>query len=95
MKADSITLHIHKITGQFGSMLKTKRYSAVGFNWDLGRQTLAPSLIPVMYDFAASHTTLIQVASMSMSSDTFKVGILFKSFHVDQYSAAAGQGMPH
>ena len=57
-------------------------------------QTLAPFLTPVIYDFAASHTTLIQVASMSASSDTLKVGVLFKSFHVDQ-CPAAGWAMPH
>lgn len=96
MKADSITLHIHGITqAKHGNILKTKVDSRVGFTRDFGcSQTLAPFLTLVMYDFAASHTTLIQVASMSASSDTLKVGVLFKSFHVDQCSAA-GWAMPH
>ena len=89
MKADSITLHIHRITqSPHRNILKTKGDSAVGFAWNFGcSHTLASLVIPVMYDFVASHTTLIQVASVSTSSDTFKVGVLFKSFRVDQCAA--------
>lgn len=80
MKADSITLHIQS---PHRNLLKTEILLLVLLGI-LAVQTQASFDIPVMYDFAASHTTLIQILSMSASSETFRVGILFKSFCVDQ-----------
>lgn len=43
-----------------------------------------------MHDVAAPHTTLIPIASLSASFDMFKVGVLFKSLHIDQCAGETG-----